>query len=81
MAGELVLAQAELAVMIAGLHGDDGVGGQELNELERVLLVRVPDRLAPCFVSRVPVVSAADQTDRELPPMELLPSNLSPGNG
>ena len=79
VAGELVFAQAELRVPVADRCGHGRVGGQEVKELERVLLVCFPDLLPPRFVGRVPVVAAADQADRELSADRIVAVELAAG--
>ena len=63
---KLVFAKAEAGELIANLLRHGKVGAEKVEELERVLLVRLPNLRAACFIGAVPGVAAADKTERNL---------------
>jgi len=76
---ELVLAETEGSVVAASLRWDGRVGPQEVQELEGVLLMRLPEAGAFRGVGRMPSVAATDQAEGDLSVDGVVAIELFPG--
>jgi hypothetical protein len=73
---ELVLAETEGGILGSSLFGHSEVGPQEVQELERVLLMRLPEAGTLGHIGRMPSVTAADESQGNLAADGVIPVQL-----